>query len=249
VSELDAAWDLWREVRPEAYEFRTDIVCGCPFDVSTWTLVRGDRIADWQVERGDSEVAPITVDQLFADLRQLISEGEVVSGGARITGSASYHPTLGHPMWVGLDVEILDPDSELGSLPPRLVYVVHGLVEATGSLADGERAMARWAEVGPVDYVYDLTIHDIEEGSFSAPHNVVVFGGVVTSVTLDGVEIHPDNVPAFAVLDLFDEIESWRGVGYEVDVLYDERLGHPVFVIVNHGGEVTAFSIDNLRPR
>jgi hypothetical protein len=211
--------------------------------------VNGDRIADWQVERGDSEVAPITVDQLFADLRQLISEGEVVSGGARIAGSASYHPTLGHPMWVGLDVEILDPDSELGSLPPRLVYMVHGLVEATGSLADGERAMARWAEVGPVDYVYELTIHDIAEGSFSPPHNVVVSGGVVTSVTLDGVEIRPDNVPAFAVLDLFDEIESWRGIGYEVDVLYDERLGHPLFVIVNHGGEVTAFSIDNLRPR
>lgn len=248
LSDLESAWDLWEASRPAGYEFRTDIVCGCPFDVTTWTLVDGERIVDWVVERGTADVAPITIDALFADLRDLIAEGEVVQGGARITGSATYDPVLGYPIWVGLDIEVFDPDSELGALPPRLVFTVRDFAEREGDGTELETAMRRWSEVGPADYSYELTIHDVEEGSFSDPHLVVVTGGVLESVTLNGEDIHPDNVPAYSIDELFGLIEEWRSVGFDVDLLFDERLGHPVLVSLDTGTEIAFFSIDALRP-
>lgn len=248
LTDLESAWDLWETSRPVGYEFRTDIVCGCPFDVTTWTLVDGERIVDWVVERGTADVAPITIDALFADLRDLIAEGEVVQGGARITGSATYDPILGYPIWVGLDIEVLDPDSELGGLPPRLVFTVRDFAEREGDGTELETAMRRWSEVGPTDYSYELTIHDVEEGSFSDPHVVVVTGGVLESVTLNGEDVHPDNVPAYTIDELFRLIEEWRGVGFDVDLLFDERLGYPVVVSLNTGTEIEFFSLDALRP-
>lgn len=249
LADLEAALDLWETSRPEGYEFRTDIVCGCPFEVTTWTVVDGDRIVDWVVERGTADVAPITIDALFSDLRDLIAEGEVVEGGARITGSATYDPTLGYPIWVGLDIEVLDPDSELGGLPPRLVFSVRDFAEREGGDAALETAVRRWADVGPASYSYELTIHDVEEGSFSEPYVVEVSFGTLTSVTQNGEAVHPDNLPAYEIDELFGLIEQWQNVGYVVDVLFDQRLGHPVLVTVATETEVFVFSIDALRPR
>ena len=252
VADLESAWQRWEDTRPPAYEYRTDIVCGCPFDVTLWTLVDGDRVADWEVEWAAEEalvdLGPMTMEQLFSDLHHLLSEGEVVEGGARITGGAEYHPQLGHPTWIGLDVEILDPDSDLGDLPPRLVFIVRD-VEAH-DLAESEysRALERWADVGPDDYQYELTIHDIFDASFSPPHLVVVEDGVVSSITVDGVEVDPDTVPAYAIDDLFAQIARWEADGWEVDGLYDERLGHPVLVTAHDGEEAVVFSIARLIP-
>jgi hypothetical protein len=250
---LDAAYDRWIRTRPPAYEFRTDFVCDCPIDATLWTLVDGQRIVDFRIEwaRDDAalDVSPQTIDQVFEDLRHLLTEGEVVEGGARITGGASYHPDLGYPTWIGLDIEVLDPDSPMGDLPPRLVIAIRDVVEHDLAGSAFARARDRWSQVGPSDYTYELTEHDIAEGTFGPPHVVVVENGRVGSVTLDGTDVHPDNVPAYSIGDLFDTIETWQSVGYRVEAIYDERLGHPVLVIVHHGEEVTAFSIDALRPR
>lgn len=249
IAELEAAQQRWTDNRPSAYEFRTDILCNCPFEVTLWTLVDGDRIADWRVERsGTGNVSPLTMEQLFADLHRLVSEGEVVEGGARITGTADYDPALGYPNWIGLDVEVLDPTSELGELPPRLVFVVRDVKphELTESAFD--RAFARWTGVGPSEYVYELTIHDIVDASFGPAHIVTVTGDEITSVTVDGVTVDPTTVPAYSVDDLFVQIGRWQADGWTVEVIYDERLGHPVFVSAVRDEDIVAFSIDGLLP-
>ncbi|HSJ29469.1 MAG TPA: DUF6174 domain-containing protein [Acidimicrobiia bacterium] len=250
---LDAANDLWTRTRPPAYEFRTDFVCECPIDATLWTLVDGQRIADWRIEWARDEaavdVSPQTIDQVFNDLRHLLAEGEVVEGGARITGGASYHPEFGYPAWIGLNIEVLDPDSPMGDLPPRLVIAIRDVVEHDLAGSAFARARERWSQVGPSDYSYELTEHDIEEGTFGPPHVVVVEADRVRSVTLDGTEVHPDNVPAYTIEDLFDMIETWESAGHRVETVFDERLGHPVLVIAHHGEEITAFSIEALRPR
>lgn len=249
VADLDRALALWQQMRPAAYEFRTDIVCGCPFDVTTWTAVDGERIVDWTVEQGDADVAPVTIDELFADLRELVATGEVVEGGARITGNASYDPTFGYPIWVGLDIEILDLDSEFGELPPRLVFTVRDFTEREATGSQLEAAMRRWSEVGPADYSYELTVHDVVEGSFSDPYVVTVTNGQVTSVTQNGDDIHPGNLPAYTVDDLFRRIDEWQGLGFAVETLFDTRLGHPVVVSLDTGTEIEFFSIASVLPR
>ena len=252
VAELEAAQRRWTENRPSAYEFRTDILCDCPFEVTLWTLVDGDRIADWRVERsredGTGNVAPSTMEQLFADLHRLVSEGEVVEGGARITGTADYDPELGYPTWIGLDVEVLDPTSELGELPPRLVFVVRDVKPHELTETEFERAVERWTRVGTSEYEYELTIHDIVDASFGPPHLVTVTGGEITSVTVDGLVVDPTTIPAYSIDELFAQIDRWGADGWTVDVIYDQRLGHPVFVTAIRGEDIVAFSIDGLLP-
>lgn len=253
LAELEHARQLWSETRPRSYEFRTDIICDCPSDTTAWTLVDGDRIADWTIEwmrePGALDPAPITIDQLFTDLHELMAAGELVEAGARISGSAAYHPELGYPTWIGLDIEVVDPDSELGALPPRLVFVVRDLSAHDVESTEHARAVARWFEIGPEDYIYELTVHDVVEGSFGAVHHVTVESGQVTSVTANGVDVDPATVPAQSIPDLFAQIEAWQRDGWDTDVIYDARLGHPVAVFAASGEDNIAFSIAGLLPQ
>jgi hypothetical protein len=253
IDRLEEAKLRWEATRPAAYEYRTDILCDCELDATLWTLVDGDRVVDWRVERARDEasldISPATIEQLLDDLHRLVSEGQVVEGGAAITGSAAYDPEFGYPTWIGLDIQIIDPTSELGTLPPRLVFVVRDVQPHDVAESAYARAVERWADVGPSDYRYELTIHDIVDASFGAPHLVIVEDEVVVSVTLDGVAVHPDTVPAYAVDDLFAQIERWEREGWDVDALYDERLGHPVLVAASRGEETIVFSIARLAPR
>jgi hypothetical protein len=250
-SDLEAARRRWAAARPPAYEYRTDILCDCSFDTTLWTLVEESRVVDWRVEWSrDSapDISPLTMEQLFDDLHRLITEGEVVEGGARISGGAAYHPELGYPTWIGLDIEILDPTSPLGDLPPRLVFVIRDVKAHDLAETAHDRAVDRWAGVGPSDYRYHLTVHDIAEGTFGPPHVVAVMNDSVVSVTVDGTAVDPTTVPAFAIDDLLDQIERWTLESWEVEVIYDDRLGHPVLVIASLDDIVLAFSIDGLRP-
>ena len=253
LANLERARQQWAAARPQAYEFRTDIICDCPSDTTMWALVDGERVVDWRIEwtREDGAIdpAPSTIEQLFADLHDLISAGELVEAGVKLTGSAGYHPEMGYPTWIGLDIEVLDPESELAALAPRLVVAIRDL-KPQEDLAASEhaRAVERWSQRGPGDYRYELTIHDISEASFGPPHQVVVRDGAVASVTVEGTEIDPESVPAYAIDDLFAEIDSWRAEGWDVDVLYDMRLGHPVLVTASRGTESVVFSIDRLTP-
>jgi hypothetical protein len=252
LADLEQARQRWATTRPQAYSFRTDIICDCPSDTTIWALIGGDRVVDWRIEwtreDGALDPAPSTVDQLFADLHDLFSAGELVEAGARISGSAAYHPELGYPTWIGLDIEILDPDSELAPLAPRLVVAIRDLTPQDLASSEHARAVDRWTRTGPDDYRYELTIHDISEASFGPPHQVTVRDGVVASVTVEGAEVEAGSVPAYAIVDLFAQIDTWRAEGLTVEVIYDVRLGHPVLVTAEDGNETIVFSIDRLMP-
>ncbi|MEX2424412.1 MAG: DUF6174 domain-containing protein [Acidimicrobiia bacterium] len=252
LADLESARERWASARPAAYEFRTDIMCDCPWDTTMWALIDGERVVDWRVEwiRQDGALnpAPSTIEQLFEDLHDLISSGEVAEAGARITGTASYHPEMGYPTWIGLDIEILDPGSELAVLAPRVVVSIRDLQPQDVAASQHAGAVERWAQSGPGDYRYELTVHDIVEASFGPPHHVTVRDDEVISVTVDGAEVDADSVPAYAIDDLFAQIDIWRADGWNIDVLYDRRLGHPVLVTGRNGDGSIVFSIDRLTP-
>ena len=252
LGELERARQRWADTRPPAYEFRTDIICDCPSDTTIWALIDGDRVIDWRIEwtreEGSLDPAPSTVDQLFADLHDLLSAGELVEAGARISGSAGYHPELGYPTWIGLDIEVLDPDSALAALAPRVVIAIRDLAAQDLAASEHSRAVERWSRTGPLDYSYELTVHDIAEASFGPPHQVTVSNGAVVSVSVEGAEVEPGSVPAYAIGDLFALIDTWRADGWTVEVLYDARLGHPVLVTASQDDESMVFSIDRLTP-
>ena len=180
---LEQARNLWESTRPEAYEFYTSIHCDCEIAGTIWTRIEGDRIVDWSVEFGDepeTRISPISIDTMFEDLEEMTSLAEgVVEEGIRFTGSAAYDSQYGFPVWVGLDIEVLDPDSELAELPPRLVFSIEDFTpvevsEPGEALTDLEGAQALWESAGPSDYRYEMTLHDIENASFTDPITVTV---------------------------------------------------------------------------
>lgn len=253
LTDLEQAEARWAKARPDAYEYRTEVVCDCPSDATMWTLVEGERILDftveWEAEPGAVDPAALPIEQLFADLHDLIGPGELVEAGARVTsGGVVFHPELGYPTWIGLDIETLDPDSELAGFGPRLAFIVRDLEPHEVEASEFERARQQWFDHGPIDYRYELTIHDIVDASFGPPHLVEVAQGTVVSVTVDGQAVDPDSVPAYAIDSLFRQIEQWQADGWDVDALYDQRLGHPVLVTAMRGDDSIVFSIEGFRP-
>ncbi len=257
VSTMEEAWDLWNERRPEAYEFRATILCDCEAEARLWIQVSGDAVTSWRVEQspqGSNGVSPITIDQMFADLAELVGAGGVLEeDGIRLSGSAQYHPTLGYPQWFGLDIEVVDSESIFGGLPPRLVFIVSDLTPITpaeiGSDSDLDEARARWEAVGPASYTYELTVHDVVSGEFSDGYVVEVVDGSIQEVAQNGIPIEYVEIPAATIDDLFDEIELAIEEGSEVDVLYHDQLAYPVLVTVtSSAGSMTVISIANLTP-
>jgi hypothetical protein len=181
LDRLDQARLLWDENGPRSYEFRVSIGCDCSLAGTIWVRVEAGRIADWRVEFDDGvggDIFPITIDQMFSDLDLMLSSAEgVVTGGARFTGSANYHPELGYPVWVGFDIEVLEPGLELSELPPRLVFSIDHLVAIDDPEDDSDdltAARKRWDAAGVDDY--RLSVHDIVEASYSDPSGVIVDG-------------------------------------------------------------------------
>ena len=257
---LEAAWARWTAARPPAYEYTMAIVCDCPLDGSLWVQVVGDEIVDWRVdtdgEVSGGSISPITVDTMFSDLAQMMaSDGGVVETGIRFEGSAQYDPELGYPVWVGLDIEVLDPESALSELPPRMVNVVTDFHEidppSEGETDDLAGALERWSAAGLVDYQYELTIHDIIEASFSPPYTVAVLDGQVASVSLDGRILDDLDFQVSSVDELFVRIQQWIDAGSDVEALFHAELGYPVLVTVRApDSEVPlVFSLGDLIPR
>jgi hypothetical protein len=239
LDRLDQARLLWEREGPGSYEFRVAIGCDCPLAGTIWERVEAGRIADWRVEFDDGvggDVSPITIDQMFSDLVLMLSAAEgVVTGGARFTGSADYHPELGYPVWVGLDIEVLEPGSELSELPPRLVFSIDHLVavdEPEDDSDDLTTARERWEAAGVDDYRYQLTVHDIVEASFSEPYLITVAGGEVAAVEPGD----PGLDFPLTIDGLFDFAGEAGASDTVVDGLYDQTLGYPVFLVVRDAG-------------
>jgi hypothetical protein len=238
LDRLDQARLLWGREGPGSYEFRVAIGCDCSLAGTSWVRVEAGRIADWRVEFDDGvggDMSPITIDQMFSDLDLMLSSTEgVVTGGARFTGSADYHPELGYPVWVGLDIEVLESGSELSELPPRLVFSIDHLVAVDDPEDDSDdltMARDRWEAAGVDDYRYQLIVHDIKEASFAKLYLVTVAGGEVAAVEPGD----PDLDFPLTIDGLFDLAEA-AASGAVVRGLYDDTLGYPMFLVVRDAG-------------
>ena len=259
LAALEDARRLWENQRPPAYEFRNAIGCDCPLAGTILTQVSDGLIVDWEVEFDDgagASISPITIDDMFEDLTRMFSSADgVVEDGIRFTGSAAYDPEFGYPVWVGLDIEVLDPDSELAFLPPRLVFSVEAFrriepVDSSPSPPDVQAARPRWVEADHASYEYQLTAHDIKNATFSETYTITVEDGAVIAVEYRGqpagdVEV----VPTLTIEGLFYLVEEQIAGGADVEGLYHESLGYPVFLVIRepNSSEISlAISIDAL---
>ncbi len=263
LSMVEQAERLWMANGPSGYEYTLTVFCGCPLEGSVVTRVENGRVVGYDVLYDDSSngsITPLAIDDMFRDLADLMSsEDGIVEGGIRFAGSARFHPELGYPIWVGLDIEVLADDPVLSDLPSRLVVAMSDLhvadFEVPGTLvaerAALQEARIRWDEARIGDYSYELAIHAMATADFTGPFLVVVEGGTVTSVTRAGEPVEPGKVAAYSVEEMFDLIDRYLSEGIKSSVLYHDGLGHPVFVqldldaIAVDGG--LAFSVHQLR--
>ena len=261
LKDLKTAMAMWESVRPEAYEYRVNFVCDCPLSGSIWTRVDGTRIVDWTSEFAEPDetgASPITINELLEDLAVLFEAGSLEDSGVRFTGSAHYHPTLGYPTWIGLDVDVLDPTSDLAAIAPRIVFVIDEFKQVDPQSTDQglTSAVAKWTASEIVDYEYELSVLDADgdlqldpDGSFANPYVVTVAEGKVTSVTRNGVDNSAPDVSIYPITSLFNAIALWEQSGLRTNVIFHETLGYPVIVSVFDDTELHEFfTIRNLQP-
>lgn len=262
LAELEAARSLWTATRPLAYSYSVAIFCDCPLEGSLYTEVTGDEVTDWELLIEPSEdvtLTPLTIDDLFGDLVDLVAAGEggLEDVGILIQGSARYSPDLGYPEWVGIDLSIIDEGlagvDELG-LPERIVFTIIDVevlpAEAPdpGYEAEQELRQARllWEEQGLTSYTYELVISDLGDATVLGPYVVTVIDGVVVSATLDGIETDVDEAAVGSIDELFEATLDLIMEEEDVSILYNEVLGHPAMIEAFDG---EAFlSITNLQP-
>ena len=122
---------LWQISRPVAYEYTLSVFCDCPLEGSIVTRVDGDRVIGSDIlydESNGGTITPLAVDDMFSDLADLMASVDgVVEGGIQFTGSARFHPDLGYPIWIGLDIDVLADDPVLAGLPARMVVTMTNL--------------------------------------------------------------------------------------------------------------------------
>ena len=259
LSDISAAEQLWKEKRPDAYEYTLTVWCDCPLDGSVVTRIEGDRIVSYDIlydESSGGSITPLAVDDMFSDLEDLMASVDgVVEGGIRFTGSARFDPLLGYPVWVGLDIEVLRDDPVLEELPTRLVVTMTDLHPIDVDRAAGqaelsalEEAVGHWEAFGVDTYSYQLTIHAMATADYTGPFVVEIFDGEIVSVTRDGIPVSPELAAGYRVEQIFDMIREAIAGGVEVAVLYNQVLGYPVLVQIDldaiavDGG--LAFSLD-----
>ena len=252
---LEDARARWIDADIKAYEFRAHVLCDCEIESSVRVRVEGGQVVDWrsdQVLPSDLFLTPFTIDTLFDEVGGLIDSpgGGDGESAVRSTGSALYDHQLGYPLWVGLDLEIIEPTPEMEALPPRLVLAVTEFERVdTDDRSELQRAIATWVAAGLGDYSYRLSYHDIEAATFSDPLKIVVSDGAITSTILEGKPTEIEGPTPAPIEGYFDLIDRWAKAGSQVDVIYHSELGYPVLVIAIHpDGSSTAFSISDLTP-
>lgn len=253
LSDYEAALTLWASNRPSGYSFRTSVICECEVEATIWTEVDGDRVTDFSVDYAsetDTTVTPLTIDRLFEDLTDLIfTPGGYEEAGLSSSGSALYDSTYGYPVWIGIDIEVLDPSSvAAGLFGPRLIIVIDDFEAVSHSVdSELEQARSRWAAAGPTSYSYELTVHDVLEGTFGEPYLIEVEEGQAVSITLQGEAAELTGLGGLTIEDHFEEIADRLARGEAVDVLYNATLGFPVIVGFDEAGKPLLYAISAFR--
>lgn len=251
LASLHEAAERWRTAGIESYEFQSSLICDCDYAATHSTRVVDGRVTSFEVlpAGADVTVPPVTIDQMLTDLEELFSGVEVIEG-YDVTGSARYDPVDGHPVWVGIDIDVVDPET-IGDAPPlpsRLIMTVDDFVRLEGGAdADLAAARARWAEAGLTDYSYDVVFHDVESADYTDPYTVRVERGAIVSVVQNGSDAGSGEVAIPTIDELFELIETARLDGADVDALYDAETGHPSLVVVSRSdGSSEVVSVHDL---
>lgn len=232
----EQAWQRWRDAGVDSYDYRSAVICDCAYAARMWTRVVNGLITDFDMQTDDDrvQVSAITVDSIFDDLVGILA-GEDAPNGYSVAGSALYHEELGYPVWIGLDMAVVDPDAvgDDPPFPPRLVITIDELTERVPDpdidLAD---ARARWASAGLESYTFDIVFHDIVEADVAESFTVVVEENEIVAISDPdgGYEYPPEDVLALTVEGLFEWIEQYRLEGATVDVIYDVTHGFPAVI-------------------
>ncbi len=251
VAEVEAARDRWRSTRPHAYAYTVDVFCDCPFEGSLRTEVDGDRVVGWNhmyEPSDDVTVVPLTIDELFEGVLELAAAGEggVADEGFRFEGAARFDRDLGYPVWIGLDVTLLDDELRELGFPDRIVFSISDLEPLPGTAGNTgtalEQARERWEGLALDSYTYELTVHDVAVGDFTGPYLVTVLGGEVVAITLDGEPADRAQVPGHTIEGLFDLVDRQLSAGRASAGLYDHELGYPVLVESDREGEMLSIT-------
>ena len=242
------AWIRWQQAGLASYEYSSAVICDCEYQVSMHTTVVDGRITGFESrtpEPTDITFSPLTIAQLFDDVEAFLSGEDFPDEGISVTGSALYDEKYGYPTWIGLDIEVTDPElaAEAG-LPSRLVMTVSDLQPLTldpGS--DIEEARSKWVAAGFDDYTFDIVFHDIDAGDYSEAFTVRVEAGAIVSVSEGGYEYPPADVEVPTIEELFDTLEKWRLTGRTFDAIYDAELGYPAVVITDQSEDSVSISL------
>ncbi len=249
LNELLAARDRWEANAPSAYEYVVKFLCDCDFAGSMWTQVQGDRVIDWeaQLRNPDEDTGPLTIDTLLDDLEDLFQAGAIEESGVRFTGSAQYDPVLGYPTWIGINIEILQPDFENVGFPPRIVFVIDQFDASPPTLLDLTAARQTWEAAGWENYRFEMTVHVDNGKPVRDQYVTTILFGDLYSVDLNGVTTDNPYHPVWPIPELFDQMEMWRQVGFDVEATIDDR-GHPTEISVSDGLLVFHATLENLEP-
>ena len=238
----------WEEAGLTSYEYSSAVICDCEYQVSMHTTVVDGLVTDFESrtpEPTDITFSPLTIAQMFDDVEAFLTGEDFPNEGISVTGSALYDEEYGYPTWIGLDIEVTDPElaAEAG-LPSRLVMTVSDLQPLTldpGS--DLEAARAKWDAAGFDDYAFDVVFHDITAADYSETFTVRVDSGVIVSVSENGYEDPPADVEVPTIEELFDTLENWQLEGRAFEAIYDSGLGYPVLVVTDDPGGSVSISL------
>jgi hypothetical protein len=232
--EARARWDA---IGLDSYEFSSAVICDCVYQSTMQTRVVDGLVTEFDFrtpEPVDVTITPLAIAQMFDDVETLLSGEDFEDDGIRVTGSALYDAKYGYPVWIGLAIEVLDPEAaaETG-FPSRLVMTVSDLAPIESDpLSEVQQARLEWNAQGLDTYTFDIVFHDVETGDFTDEFTVRVVDDVIVSVTQGGTEFAPEE---FETIDeLFDSIALWQRSGSRVDVIYNTELGYPAVIVALH---------------
>ncbi len=244
-----AAKAQWDAAGLGSYEYSSAVICGCEFQVSMRTSIVDGLVTEFDArppEPTDITFSPLTISQLFEDVEEMLSGQDFESEGIRVTGSARYDEEYGYPIWIGLDIDVLDPQAAAeAEFPSRLVMTVSDLVPLEPDpSSEARQARAKWSAAGLDTYIFDIVFHDVEAGDFTDEFTVEVVDDVVVSVVQNGYEYPPEDVEVTTIDGIFDMLSKWEVAGSSLDVIYNVELGYPAVVVAVHpDGSSGVFSI------